>query len=330
MSVEIDPKRPRILVALGGRSSEREVSISSGRQVAEALERLGYQTGIIDIGTGKLLQTPELDTIEKNPAKLPNAVNFPLIDISRHFSLVFIAMHGRFGEDGGLQALLDEIDMRYTGSGALSSALAMNKHFAKIILKSVGITVLEHQIATDTEAKIQIEFPVVIKPNNQGSSVGVSICENEAEAKLGLKLALEHSQEAMVEPYIKGKEITAAILEDNSGKPQALPVTEIIPQSKFFDYKAKYDGTTQEIVPAKIPDDLTKKVQDIGIKAHLALGCRHFSRVDMIVDNTGKIYVWELNSIPGLTPESLFPRAAKAAGLDFDRLVDHLTQAALK
>lgn len=325
-----DPNKPRILVALGGRSSEREVSINSGKQVVQALEDLGYQTAVLDVGTGKLLQTPELDDLERNPDKLPKVANLPLIDIKRHFSLVFIAMHGRFGEDGGLQSLLEENGVKYTGSGPLSSAIAMNKDFSKKVLRSSGIPVLDDQIITNAEQKCKIPFPVVVKPNDQGSSVGVSICENEADFALGVKQALQHSPSIMVEPYIKGRELTVAILENKNSQGEPLPVTEIVPKTRFFDMKAKYDGTTEEIVPANIDQSLAKKAQELALATYNALGCRHFSRVDLIADSSNKLYVLELNSIPGLTSESLFPKAAKASGLEFKSLIDHLVSIALK
>jgi len=326
----LDPKKPRILVALGGRSSERAVSIASGREVVLALEKLGYQTAILDVGSGKLLQTPEIDSLEKDAKKMPQVANLPLIDIKRHFELVFIAMHGRFGEDGGLQAIFQENGIKYTGSSPISSALAMQKEFSKKIFKSSGLPVLEGRIAKSANDKCPLPFPVVIKPIDQGSSVGVSICENKADFTLGIKRSLEFSKKVMIEPFIKGKELTCAILENESKEPKALPVIEIIPKSRFFDFKAKYDGTTQEIVPAKISDELTSKVQDLAVKAHQALSCRHFSRVDMVVDQNNNIFILEVNSIPGLTSESLFPKAAKAAGFDFEKLIDRVVKIALE
>jgi len=324
-----DPNKPRILVALGGRSSEREVSINSGRQVISALEDLGYQTAVLDTGTGRLMQTPELDRLEKNPEKLPEVVNLPLVDIKRHFQLVFIALHGKFGEDGGLQALLEDIEMKYTGSGPLSSALAMNKKISKKIFAAYSVPTLPFEVINSTK-KPKIKFPLVVKPNNQGSSVGVSICVNEADFEIGAKKALEYSSEAVVEPYISGHELTVAILEKENGLPEALPVIEIIPKAKFFDQKAKYDGTTAEIVPAKISVELAKMTQIAALKAYDALDCRHFARVDIIVGKDNLPKVLEVNTIPGFTSESLFPKAAKAAGYDFKKLIDHLVKIALK
>jgi len=330
-----DPNKPRILVALGGRSQEREVSIASGREVVSALEDLGYQTAVLDTGTGKLMQTPELDRLEKNPEKLPEVVNLPLVDIKRHSQLVFIALHGKFGEDGGFQALLDDIGVKYTGSGPLSSALAMNKKISKKIFAAYSVPTLPFEVIASVK-RPKIKFPLVVKPNNQGSSVGVSVCENEADFALGAKRALSYSDEIIVEPYVTGHELTVAILENEKGEAKALPVVEIIPlpdgrhgKTKFFDFEAKYDGTTQEIVPAKIESRLSREAQTAALKAYEALDCRHFARVDIIVGADKFPKVLEVNTIPGLTKESLFPKAAKAAGLDFNALVDHLVKIAI-
>jgi len=326
----LDPKRPRVLVALGGKSTEREVSISTGREVAESLEKTGYQTDIIDFGTGRFLQLPELDTLEKDAQKLPKVVNYPLTDIARHFEVVFIAMHGRFGENGVIQGILDEIGIKYTGSGALASAMAMDKRVSKVYLKENNLSTPEFQIIENSNEPLKLKFPVVTKPVDQGSSVGVSICENEAEYKIGLKQALSYGSPAIVEAYIRGTEITVPILDDDKGVPRALPVVEIVPKTKFFDYKAKYGGTTEEIVPARISQSLAKQAHENALKFYTSLGCRHFSRIDMIIDKNNKIQVLELNSIPGLTSESLFPKAARAAGYDFNRLIDHLIKIALR
>jgi D-alanine-D-alanine ligase len=330
MSIDLDPKKPRVLVALGGKSSERAVSIETGKNIAIALEKNGYSVGVIDIGTGTLMQTPELDNIQKDASKLPAVSNIPLVDIKRHFELVFIAMHGKFGEDGGIQSLLENIDVPYTGSDPLSSALAMDKNHSKIVFKSMDIPVLDWEILTDKDAKTKIKFPVIVKPNAEGSSVGVSICENEADFVVGLKLALKKCDKAMVEPFIKGTEITVPVIERENGDARALPVIEIVPKHRFFDFEGKYDGSTSEIVPAKISPELTKKAQDLAVKSHLALGCRHFSRVDMIIDEKGNIFVLELNTIPGMTSESLYPKSAAADKISFERLIDHIVKIALK
>lgn len=328
--IKFDPEKPRILVAFGGRSSERPVSIESGREIAYALERNGYPTAVIDIGTGRILQTPELDNVQKDPKKIPQVVDLPLEDIARHFSLVIIAMHGGFGEGGGLQDLLEQINMPYLGSRAASSAVALDKRFSKEIFQSANIKSPEYQIFKNLDEELKISFPVVAKPAAEGSSHGVSICENEADLKVGLKKAFELDEVVLVEKYIKGKEITVPILEDEKGQAKALPVIEIVPKNRFFDLQSKYDGTTQEIVPARISSQIAQKASEIALKVHDALYCRHLSRVDMIADEKNEIYTLELNTLPGMTGESLFPKAAKAAGYDFDRLVDHFVKIALK
>lgn len=325
-----DPKKPRILVALGGRSSERSVSIESGKAVALALEKLGYPSGILDTGTGRLMQSPELDALEKDPKKLSPSFTFPLIDMKRHFELVFVCLHGRYGEDGGFQSLLEEIEMPYTGSTATSSAAGLNKKFSKIIFETYGLSTPPFQIISKPSEKMRLKYPVVVKPVAQGSSIGISICENEADYAVGIKNALTYDREATVEPYIEGREITVTVLENKDGGAKALPIVEIIPKTKFFDFNAKYDPETREEVPAKnISPAMQKQIEDIAIKAHKALDCRHYSRVDIIIDKNNKIQVLEVNTLPGLTPNSLTPKAALAAKFSFENFIDHLVKIAL-
>lgn len=326
-----DPKKPRILVALGGRSSERPISIESGKAVALALEKLGYPLGILDTGTGRLMQSPELETLEKDPAKLPSSFTFPLIDIKRHFQLVFICLHGRYGEDGGFQSLLEEMGIPYTGSTPPSSAAGLNKKFSKIIFETYGVPTPTFQIVSKTNEKMRLKYPVVVKPVAEGSSMGVSICENEADYQVGIKNALSFGREAIVEPYIEGREITVTVLENKDGGVQALPIIEIFPSTRFFDFNAKYDPKTREEVPAKnISNDLQKQIKDTAVKAHKALDCRHYSRVDMIIDKKNKLQVLEVNTLPGMTVNSLTPKAALAAKFTFESFIDHLVKIALK
>jgi D-alanine-D-alanine ligase len=324
-----DSKKPRVLVALGGKSSEREVSIASGREVATALEKQGYSVDLIDFGTGKFLQLPELDNIEKDASKLPNAVNYPLTDIARHFEVVFIAMHGKFGEDGTLQGILEEIGVKYVGSGRVPSAICIDKRLSKVLMIARGIPTPEYEVIDTPETKTKLQFPVVVKPIDQGSSVGVLICENGADLDLGKKEAFKYADKVIIEKYIAGRELTVPVLEDDKGQAKALPTIEIIPKTKFFNYQSKYDSTTEEIVPARIPTEVAKYAQEIAVKTHIAHGCRHFSRVDMMLDKSNKPWVIDVNTIPGLTPQSLFPKSAKVAGYPFEKLVDHLIKIAM-
>lgn len=328
--MSFDAKKPRILVALGGRSSERKISILSGKQVALALEKKGYPTDILDVGTGKFHQIPELDALEVDPKKIDAVPSFPLTDIKRHFSLVFIVMHGQFGEDGGLQALLEEISVNYVGSRPAPCAVAQDKRFAKIVMRAAGVPTADFQIIKSENDKLEIKFPVVIKPVKEGSSNGVSICENEADYKFAIKNTLEKYKDVMVEPYLGNKEFTVGVLESENGQAKALPVIEIKPKNKFFDLDAKYDGTTDEIVPAKIDKKLADNLQRIAVLAHESLGMRHFSRTDIIIDQKGNPQVLDTNPIPGLTSESLFPKAAHAAGFSFEDLIEHLVKLSSK
>ncbi len=328
--MSFDAKKPRILVALGGHSSERKISILSGKQVALALEKRGYPTDILDVGTGKFHQIPELDALEVDPKKIVAVPTFLLTDIKRHFSLIFIVMHGKFGEDGGLQSLLEEISVNYVGSEPASCAVAQDKRFAKIIMRAEGVPTADFQLIKNENDKLNIKFPVVIKPIKEGSSVGISICENEADYKFAIKDTLEKYKDAIIEPYLGTKEFTVGVLEGENGQAKALPVIEIKPKKKFFDLEAKYDGTTEEIVPAKIDKQLTEKLQQIAVSAHESLGMRHFSRTDIIIDQKGNPQVLDTNPIPGLTQESLLPKAAKAAGFSFEDLIEHLVKLALK
>ena len=323
-----DPNKPRILVALGGRSSEREVSIQSGIAVAEALEQRGYPTAILDTASGKLLQTPEAHDLEKDPEKLREVANLPLVDIKRHFQLVFIAMHGKFGEDGILQGMFEEVGIPYTGSSPASSAVAMHKAFSKQIFERNHINTPEWEIIKSVDQKPRIGYPLVVKAENQGSSIGVALCQNEADYQLAIKQALEISDSALIEKMIKGTEITIGVIE-KAGKPMALPVIEIKPKQSFFNYSAKYGDDTDRIVPARISPELTKKAQELAVKVFEILESRHFSRIDMIIDEKNELQVLELNSIPGLTSHSLLPIGAKAAGISFEDLIEEIVKDAL-
>ncbi|PIT97314.1 D-alanine--D-alanine ligase [Candidatus Berkelbacteria bacterium CG10_big_fil_rev_8_21_14_0_10_41_12] len=320
--MKIDISKPRVLIVLGGRSPEREVSVSSGQKVAQSLESLGYQVTILDSGTGKFHQIPELSNIPLDTKRLPEVAEYPIAEIKRNFQVVFIALHGHGGEDGVLQSIFESYNIPFVGSGSISSAISLNKSISKELFLSSKIPTPEYQVIKNEEDR-KIGFPVVTKPLDQGSSVGVNICENEADFKVGFKLAQEYSKKVMVEKYIKGTELTVGILEKN-GKPEALPVVEIIPRANFFDHRAKYNGSTQEIVPARIDKELTQRAQKNALDAFRVLRARHFGRVDMIADQRRNIYVLELNTIPGLTTESLFPKATTAIGMKYEKMIEHL------
>jgi D-alanine-D-alanine ligase len=304
----------RLALIAGGKSSEREVSLKSGTQVYQALNKDKYDIRRYDPLT-------DLEALVREAKEIDAAL---------------IIMHGRGGEDGSMQGLLDLLEIPYQGSGVLASALAMNKELSKTIYQRSGLKVPRALIFNGTEApsppEIQaaLGLPVVIKPVNEGSSIGVTKASTLEALASGLAAAFALDNRVLVEQFIQGTEVTGGVLGNVTLK--ALPLVEIIPTSKydFFDYEAKYQpGASEEICPARLDPELTRRAQECALTAHKALGCRGYSRTDMLVRD-GEIYVLETNTIPGMTATSLFPQGAKAAGIDFPELLDTLIDLALE
>lgn len=298
-------------VIFGGKSPEYEISLLSGNEVVRNLNPKKYEVVPIVIAKdGKSL--------------LLNNRKYPLNQLSTvNCQLFFIAMHGPFGEDGTIQGLLEMFGIPYTGSKVLASALGMDKIYSRKIFTQAGLlvpkTIVFKKGDSLTKINKNLRFPLIVKPQNQGSSVGTRKVRDIKELPKALKLALKFTDIALVEEFINGVEITAGILGN-----EPLPLIEIVPKKDFFDYKAKYNAKlTEEIVPARIDPKLTRKAQQIALKAFKAIGCRGFGRVDMIIKDNN-IYVLELNTIPGLTPVSLLPKAAYAAGLSYSQLLDNI------
>jgi D-alanine-D-alanine ligase len=306
----------KLTVALlsGGRSAEREVSLKSGEQVYQALNKDKYHIRRYD---------PRDDLAR-------------LISEAGEIEVALIILHGRYGEDGTIQGLLELLDIPYHGSGVLGSALGINKICSKRLYEHAGLPVSPYLILDradpDAQTKVQemLGFPVVVKPEHEGSSIGLSIVGEPGKLEPALKLAGEYDRFVLVEKYLAGTEITGAVLGNLN--PEPLPLVEIIPgdQYEFFDYEAKYKpGATEEICPARLSEELTKKAQDYAVRAHQALKCRGYSRTDMIVSND-EVYILETNTIPGMTATSLYPQAAAAAGISFSELLDRLIELALE
>jgi D-alanine-D-alanine ligase len=299
-----------IALLSGGISSEREVSLNSGDQVFQSLDATKYEVRRYD---------PKTDLAK-------------LIAEASQIDAALIILHGPYGEDGTVQGLLELLDIPYQGAGVLGSALAMNKPAAKQIYEAQRLPVPAHVVVqrsqrppTD-ELVRQLGLPLVVKPATAGSSIGMSIARHAEELQPALERALEYDTRILVETYIDGVEITGAVLGND--EPQALPLIEIIPDKEhlFFDYEAKYTaGVTQEICPARIDAALTQKAQEFAVRAHKALYCTGYSRTDMMVRGN-EIFVLETNTIPGMTPTSLFPQAARAAGISFSQLLDRLIE----
>jgi D-alanine-D-alanine ligase len=307
-------KKLTLALLAGGISSEREVSLNSGQQVYEALDKNKYHI---------LRYDPATD--------LPRLV----ADASR-IDAALIILHGAYGEDGTVQGLLDLLDIPYQGSGVLGSAAAMNKLAAKRLYQQAGLPIPDFLVARrgmqvdSAETARRLGVPLIVKPVVGGSSVGVTIARSPQDLQAALDIAYEHDASVLVEAYIQGTEITGGVLGND--ELEALPIIEIIPdqQHEFFDYVAKYTaGATEEICPARIDAELTAKAQRLAMEAHRALFCRGYSRTDMMLRGR-EIFILETNTIPGMTATSLLPRAARTAGIDFGCLLDRLITLSLE
>lgn len=303
----------KIAVLYGGVSKEREVSISSSKGVIDALKRNGHEVIAIDF----------------HPERLDEIINLKV-------DLVFIALHGKFGEDGSVQGLLDMLNIPYVGSGVLASALAMDKYKAKQLFKSVDIPTAKGQLYQVTvETNIEeiannisenFEVPFVIKPNREGSTVGLTIVKDVAQIKEAIQRATESDEYILVEQFIKGKELTVPVL-GKKNEEKALPIIEIIPKNELYDYESKYSqGGSEHIIPARISDELTEQIKNYAVLAHQVLGCETYSRADFLLTDEGKPYILEVNTLPGMTPTSLFPDSAKVINMSYDQMIENLVQ----
>ena len=305
-------KNKRIGVLMGGWSPEREISLKSGRKVAESLNRQGFRVIEIDVGQG-----------------LASILRKEKIDIA------FIALHGVPGEDGTVQGLLEILGIPYTGSGVLASAISMNKVITKMVLQANGIRVPRYIKFKVKSEKFKVDLkkvteeigspPWIVKAVSGGSSVGVEIVKKPEDLESTFNKIKEKYQDAFIEEFIEGREITVGILGD-----EVLPVAELVPKSEFFDYRAKYTpGITEEIIPAQLPKGVYEEAQSFAIRSHRAIGCRGFSRVDMMVKDN-KPCVLEVNSIPGLTDMSVLPMEAKHIGITYDEVIYRILESAIK
>lgn len=291
----------------GGPSSEREISLKSGKAVFDALIKRGEDVIFIDV-------------------KDKNSFLEKLESIS--IDCVFIALHGRFGEDGAVQHLLEELHIPYTGSGETASKLALDKIASREIFQDNKLNVPRYKIINRGEKQPSLDFnlPYVVKPQYEGSSIGLTVVKDGHDLPAAINKAFEYGEKIIIEEYISGRELTVAILGE-----EALPVIEIITKENVYDFSAKYnDESTRYIVPCKLPDEIYNLVQDMAVRVHNLLGLRDISRIDMRMDREGRIYVLEANSIPGLTQRSLLPKAALAAGMAFDELCMRIVELAYR
>jgi len=299
-------------VLMGGCSSEREISLRSGEAVYTALKERGCQVAKIDIPT-------------EDEKAIIRLLKESLIQVA------FITLHGRLGEDGRIQAILEKVGLPYTGSGIEASQRALNKILTQDLLMKKQIPVPKFQVVRQKDnfsGDLLFEqfndSPFVVKPASEGSSIGITIVRERKETQSALALAFQYGEEVLVERFIAGRELTVGILDQ-----EALPVIEIRPKEAFFDFHAKYQaGTTEYLIPAPLSQDMAARIQTIAVQAHRALGCRHLSRVDVILDEHQQPFVLEINTIPGFTKTSLLPKAAAARGISFPDLCFKLTRLA--
>ena len=291
-------KPKKIAVLMGGPGEEKDVSLKSGQAIKKALNHNGYDVTSIILDTKLEKLVKELLSVD----------------------LVFLGLHGNIGENGTIQGFLDALGIIYTGSGPLSSAICMDKNISKIIAKNNGIMTPKWNLCNTAIHDAKMNYPVIVKPNGQGSTVGLQIAHNESELKPALEYAFNYDNSVLVEEYIKGRELTVMLID---GKAQ--PVCEIIPSHEFYDYECKYTaGMSKYICPAEIDDNISNYVKKISENLFDLLKCENYSRADFRMDDQNKFWFLEMNTLPGMTDTSLAPMSALAAGISFNELIDKI------
>lgn len=341
----------KILVLAGGLSPERNVSLSSGAMVAQALRGRGHQVALVDLFFGLegtdgnkdpftmpipesfkkvSRQAPDLEQVRTlRQDKSPSAIGPGVLDLCQKADVVYLALHGACGEDGRIQAALDLLGVPYTGAGCLSSAIAMDKDLTKRLVAAQVVTP-KWQSVTVTEENLEqlaqeTELPVVVKPIDSGSSIGVYIAHDREQLRHALAESIRLGGRTVLEQYISGREIQVAVLQD-----RALPSIEIIPKEGFYDYENKYQpGAALEVCPAQIPQDWEKRIGDAALTVFRTIGLSVYARADFIVTEDGTPYFLEINTLPGMTPTSLVPQEAAAVGIDYATLCETIIEASL-
>ena len=334
----------RITVLMGGTSAERDVSLASGLRIAAALRERGHEVDTLDTARGTLSLKDEKallakgNVVKKEPPsreELERMASETLPQMLRALpelakaDVVFLGLHGGYGEDGTIQALLDMAGIRYTGSGHLASALAMDKDLSKHLFRRAGVQTANWTMARrDEPAEDQLRgllLPVVVKPSKQGSTVGLSIVKRREELPAAIAEAFLYDDEVMIEQFVPGRELTVGIIDD-----EALPVGEIMPKHEIYDYECKYTpGMAEEVFPAHISSDRAREAQDVARRAFQALKLRGCARIDFRMTEDGSLFCLEANTLPGMTQTSLIPQAAAAAGISFPELCERIALSAL-
>ncbi|MEJ5352241.1 MAG: D-alanine--D-alanine ligase [Melioribacteraceae bacterium] len=327
-----------VALLLGGVSPEREVSKATGKSILQALRQLNYEVKIIDPAYGlnqpedenKFFESENYSALSpRNYIEIINSSIFDDVDVA------FIALHGKWGEDGTLQSLLEMRGIKYTGSKILASSLSMDKCMSKIMFQHYDVSTPKWFVVRKNEEDFALikekikkffGYPCVVKPNDQGSTIGLTICRGDSEVQKSIELARHYSDKVLIEEYISGREVTVGILGQ-----QPLPVLEIKPKSGFYDYTSKYTtGMTEYEVPADIPKNVAEHLQHQALLAFNSIGCESYARIDFRLTKDYRTYCLEVNTLPGMTSTSLLPKMAKAAGISFEELIQRIINYALK
>lgn len=330
----------RIVVLAGGLSPERDVSLSSGALIANALTEKGHQVRLVDLFLGPLPRptglyrysvperAPDLGALRAQHPEVEGQVGPGVLDLCRGAEVVFVALHGGMGEDGRIQALFDAHGIRYTGTGYTGCLLAMDKDLSKRLVRSAGLLTADWVTYDLAEVRrptaTDVRLPCVVKPLGCGSSVGISLVRSAAEFDAAIEAAAAFETTVLVEDLIAGREFSCGVLGN-----EALPVIEILPATGFYDYRTKYQaGLAREVCPAEIPPVLAKALQEAALQAHRILRLGYYSRTDFIVDEQGRAWFLESNTLPGMTPTSLLPQEAAAAGIGYQELCEKIVLSA--
>ena len=337
-----------VVVLAGGISQERDVSLVSGRGIYNALKSRGHNVVLLDVYLGydgdidnifeldmdwasKVApvseKTPNIEEIKASRKQDNNEFfGINVIEICKKADIVFMGLHGDAGENGKIQAVFDLLDIKYTGTGSFSSALAMDKSISKQLFNMHGVNTPKSYLLKGKDDSYTPDFPCVVKICDGGSSVGVYIVNNKGEYQNAVDEAFTYEAKVMVEEYIKGREFTCCVIDK-----KALPIVEIAPVSGFYDYKNKYQpGATTETCPAKVSKELTDKIQEEAVKAYEALGIEVYARMDFMVDADENVYCLEANTLPGMTPTSLIPQEAAAIGVSYEELCEQIIKISLE
>jgi len=326
----------KVAVLMGGRSSEREISLRTGRGCAQSLRNLGHDVTSVDAADGAVLPAGQEETAARTLEAVRTLPRQAMLEALRteavmEAEVVFLALHGRWGEDGTVQGALEMAGKTYTGSGVLASAVAMDKAMSKRVFEREAIPtphwmLLEAGVSGRAlDVKLLGGYPLVVKPNSEGSTMGLTIVRHPSELQPAIGLASEYDSHVLVEQYIEGRELTVAVIGE-----VAYPVVEIEPKSGFYDYAAKYTkGASVYTCPAKLSTELSKHIRELSLETAQALDCSGVSRVDLRLSEDDEPYVLEVNTLPGMTPTSLVPMAAAAKGMSYDQLVARILDLAL-